>query len=369
MDRQKNNMQCEVFFNPDRVWLAQVWQALEQRASANFFLSWRWIGCWLDCFVGNFYLIEARQGNQIVGLGIIVEARHKAGLGLKKRYYLHRTGETRFDQIWIEYNDFLMLEGQESQIRQRMLSTVMRKLVKKEVLVIGACESDTFPATVIPNLARQCIWETKTYTLDLERLKARHRRLDQAISRSARYQIRRSMRQYAALGKLAVSTATTPEAIKALLEEAHPLHVKRWGSQPGQSGFVNPYFMRFHHLMCVRNHDVLAVSKITAGEHTVAIMYNFHWHGQVYFYLSALNYDVPITHAKPGLVAHYLLINQALADGASRYDFMGGATRYKRTFANMESGLAVYAFQQPSLALHVENTIRDFKHRLQVSEE
>ena len=369
MDRQKNNIQCEVFFNPDRAWLAQAWQSLEEQASANFFLSWRWMGCWLDCFVGDFYLVEARQDNRIVGLGIIVEAPHKAGLGFKKRYFLHRTGETHFDQVWIEYNDFLMLEGLETQVRQRMLSTVMRTLVKKDVLVIGACESDTFPETVLPNLARQCIWETTSYMLDLEQLRTQHGCLDRAISRSARYQIRRSIRQYASLGALSVSTATSSDAIQALFDEAHPLHVKRWGSKIGQSGFVNPHFMRFHRQMSQRNQDVLAVSKISAGDHTVAIMYNFYWHGQVYFYLSALNYDLPITHAKPGLVAHYLLINQALKDGASRYDFMGGTTRYKRTFSNTESGLAVYAFQQPTLALQVENTIRDFKHRLQLSEE
>ncbi|WP_428476349.1 GNAT family N-acetyltransferase [Photobacterium japonica] len=368
MDRQKNNIQCEVFFNPDKAWVARVWQSLDQQASGNFFLSWKWIGCWIECFVDNFYLVEARQGSKIVGLGIIVEAAGKTGVGQKKRYYLHRTGVEKYDQIWIEYNDFLLNAACAKAVRQQMMSTVMRTLIKKDIFVVGACDSEVFSGTFLPHLARQCLWETTTYMLDLKRLKAQHGTLDRAISRSARYQIHRSMRQYASLGALTVTTAPSIEDVEQYFDEANPLHVKRWGNKAGQSGFVNPDFMRFHRQMNKRNHDVMAVSKIMAGEHTVGIIYNFHWQGRVYFYLSALNYDLPIKHAKPGLVAHYLLINQALSQDAERYDFMGGSTRYKRTFANTESGLAVYAFQQPTMALHVENTIRDLKHRLQLTD-
>ncbi len=137
--RQKNNIQCEWFKDPDRDWLKKVWQALEKKADANFFLSWLWVGTWLDCFVDHCHVIEARKEGQTVGLGIIVTKPSGSVVErLRVKHYLHRTGITEEDQIWIEYNDFLICTQDKENIRQAMFSSVAYWIGKTGAFIVGA---------------------------------------------------------------------------------------------------------------------------------------------------------------------------------------------------------------------------------------
>ncbi len=111
-NRQQNHIQCELYKNPCKLWLEETWCELEQRSKPSFFLTWLWIGTWLDSFVDDFFIIEARKQNRTVGLGIFVQRSDKFfNIPIKNKLYLHRTGVPTRDQIWIEYNDFLLDAG------------------------------------------------------------------------------------------------------------------------------------------------------------------------------------------------------------------------------------------------------------------
>ena len=71
------------------------WQDLEKRAESNVFLSWAWIGNWLEIITGKVFLVEAVVNDQVVGLGFFVEkTRRIFGLFPIKQWHLHRTGNT-----------------------------------------------------------------------------------------------------------------------------------------------------------------------------------------------------------------------------------------------------------------------------------
>lgn len=366
MGSYDNSVQCEIFYNPNRDWLANAWQQLELNAQPNIFLSWLWIGSWLDCFIDDFYLIEARYNQKVVGLGILVARKSKYPLNSSKNYFLHRTGDNELDQAWIEYNDFLLLPELAEITRNVMMSKIMHSLTGKGTFVVGASLKEVFDGASDLGVEQRSAWETMAYKLDLDELRENNRTLEQSISRSGRYQIKRSMRKYEDKGKITISTATTPSEALQMFSIAEPFHIKRWGNRLGQSGFVNAHFKRFHRTLIERgvNNGNVVFHHICVGGETLAVIYNFYYGNTVYFYLSALNYEYQDKHLKPGLVAHYLLIKKALSEGMVCYDFMGGITRYKKTFANRESCLAVLHYQHPQLALKVENTIRDLKRRL-----
>lgn len=366
MKRQNNEIVCELYQTPDRGWLQQAWLALEARSEPNFFLSWQWIGSWFDCFVDEHYIIEAKRNNEVIGLGIIVPkmdliSRYFKGVP----YYLHRVGEELLDQAWIEFNDFLMLAGEEDEIRHNMITIVMTEIVGNGKFVIGASHSNILQ-TSATQYAVESTWETSTYLVDLELLRSQNQTLSQMISRSARYQINRSIRCYEEYGEVTVSTAESVEDALSYFALADPLHVKRWGDQLGQSGFRNPHFVRFHKALIRTGvpQGHVKLHKIMAGNELIAIIYNFHWHGNVTFYLSAINYDIPGEHLKPGLVSHFYLINMAMNDGFNSYDFMGGIARYKETFSNSNSSLSIYEMRKSKVALALKNKLRHVKHQL-----
>jgi len=365
MEHCNNPVHCEVFYNPDRDRLASVWQQLEEQTQPNIFLSWLWIGSWLDCCVDDCILIEASIGSEVVGLGILVGKKSKLPFDSRKAYYLHRTGDQELDQLWIEYNDFLLLPQYEGKTRTAMLSTVMLSVIGNGTFVVGASEKGVFDGALSLGAERRCVWDSIAYKLDFTQLRDNNCSLDQSLSRSGRYQIRRSLRKYESKGEITISTATTTEEALKVFALAEPFHIKRWGNQLGQSGFSNPKFKHFHHTLIKRGVESgeVVLHYIRAGDEPLGVIYNFHYGNQVYFYLSALNYELEDKHMKPGLTAHYLLIERALADGMLSYDFMGGTTRYKKTFANCESSLAIYHYQFPQLVLKIEATLRGLKQR------
>ena len=116
-----------------------------------------------------------------------------------------------------------------------------------------------------------------------------------------------------------------------MLSIAKPLHQERWK----HSGFNNKQFLDFHTNLIgkglkTKNIDLY---HIKSGNETLSVMYNFNYNNHIYFYLCAINYKHASSKLKPGLVSHFYLIKNALAEGVSLYDFMGGYSQYKKTFS------------------------------------
>lgn len=361
MGKHNSSIKCEIYQSPDLAWLEQAWLTLEKQAEPNLFISWLWIGSWMKIFVQEFYLVEATVGGKSVGLGIVTKKKKNSLLG--DSYYLHRIGDELSDQIWIEYNDFLLLKGSEDSVRKVMISTIMEKLVQRGSLVIGASVH-----LVSKDVPYSCdiVWDSISYQVDFNALRKKKLSVSQSLSRNSRYQINRSIKNYQKIGKITVHAATTIEEAKSFIELASELHKKQWGKGLGQSGFANDRFIMFH-LNLIENGlltGIIEIYKVTVGNKVISIMYYFKSKGTVYFYLSALNYNIEGVHLKPGLVSHYLLMCDALNNGCVCYDFMGGISRYKRTFSNKEQSLSVYRIFKLDAKNVIHRKMRTLKHRI-----
>ncbi len=361
-NRQKNNIQCELYKNPCKSWLEETWCELEQRANPSFFLSWLWIGTWLDSFVDDFFIIEARKGNRTVGLGIFVQRSDKFFcIPIKNKLYLHRTGISARDQIWIEYNDFLLDAEDEESIRRALFECLAYGVNKRDAIVIGASEDKKFSCIDHLGLKKRTIWETNNYALNLDELRSNNQTVLEFLSRNARYQIQRSMRKYEEVGEITLEKACSITQAKEMLKIAKPLHLARWNGAHARSGFGNDDFISFHERLIEKGiaNGAVELYHIKAGNETLSIMYNFKHDNHIYFYLCAINYSHKSTQYKPGLVSHYLLINKALEEGITSYDFMGGHARYKETFSNSKGELSVVQYEHPNSLLVLEQAFRD----------
>ncbi|MGR5133840.1 GNAT family N-acetyltransferase [Vibrio alfacsensis] len=362
--QHSNLIQCEIYKTPSRVWLENTWRNLEERSNQGFFLSWTWIGTWLECFVDEFILVEARKGATVVGIGIFVKQTEKmSAIPIKTKYYLHRTGIQQQDQIWIEYNDFLMDSLHEEATREAMIESFAYWIDKREAIVIGASDGTKFDHVEMLGLRKRTLWETNNYALHLDELRSKQQSVLQFLSRNSRYQISRSMRKYSELGDITVEKASDVGQAKGMLAIAKPFHLARWNQERARSGFANPDFELFHERLIRKGlqDGFVELYHIKVGSETLSIMYNFKYDNHIYFYLCAINYTLKGAQYKPGLISHYLLINKALEEGATSYDFMGGTARYKDTFSNTKGRLSVNQYEHPSSLLKFESAVRRTK--------
>ena len=99
---------------------------LEARADATFFLSWAWIGTWLELSGLQPLLMVARRGPDIVALGLLQVKSSWIGPIRLDKLYLHQAGDSHFDCITIEFNDFLLDGGCQDEARRACLKGLLK---------------------------------------------------------------------------------------------------------------------------------------------------------------------------------------------------------------------------------------------------
>ncbi len=86
--------------------LEPFWRDLESRSDCSFFLSWDWIGCWLDEIDASPILVEGRAGDAVVVLGVFCPGAARPFAIRSVR--LQETGQAEVDSLYIEYNGLLI---------------------------------------------------------------------------------------------------------------------------------------------------------------------------------------------------------------------------------------------------------------------
>jgi len=356
--------QCYPLNAPDEI--ESKWRNLEERARENFMLSWSWIGPWLRVNRIDAFVVEGRIGQETVALGILIpSSTRRWGLFHCRQVSLHRTGDPMRDQIAMEYNGLLCDRRHEDET----VGDFLDFLVTAEKRGDPPGEWDQIEIAVVPNaqlkryrghgLTRRVISEAMSYAVDLEALRRSGKRYLQTLSRNTRAQIRKSMRLYEEHGPLNMQRPSTVEDALSFFQDAGAMHTRRWSPHDPVSAFDNPNFVEFHEDL-IQNawpRGEIDISRISAGDHLVGILYNFVCAGHVYFYLSALRYEQN-PRLKPGLVCHALTIQHHCDAGQSVYDFMAGTSRYKASLGAETEPMTGLLLRQPRMIFRVENLFR-----------
>jgi len=72
--------------------LAASWKELETSAQGGFFLSWRWIGSWLQTTGANPLLVKAQEAGKIAAMGLVVRSGRRCLSLPVRQLCLHETG-------------------------------------------------------------------------------------------------------------------------------------------------------------------------------------------------------------------------------------------------------------------------------------
>ncbi len=355
-------------FNPsDKTSISSKWLSLEHNSKANVFLSWNWIGNWLDLVTDPLFLIQAYRDDKIVGLGFFVEkTRNVFGCISVKQWWLHRTGVQQQDQIWVEYNDFLLDESCSVSVREQMVKAVtdFDSSVKEVIIGLSAIEKlDSFTNSFAKlNFLESSIVKTCGYFISLSHSNTEN--LNKLPSKNTRLQISRSKKILQSQGLLNFEVFSDPQKLIELYPKIASIHIDKWKGTNEGSGFSNPIFESFHKSLAFNNaNNMVQIAVLTLNEMELGYLVNFVYNNKVYFYLSALQQS-PNNKIKIGLTLHSEAIRYYAEKGIESYDFLGGDARYKKSLSNQKYGLEMKCFYRNEFLLRLECHLKNFKRRL-----
>ncbi|MCP1335892.1 GNAT family N-acetyltransferase [Futiania mangrovi] len=350
----------------DRGRLSVQWKHLEAAARPAFFLSWTWIGTWLDTLAVAPWTVEVTRGEETVGLACFeLRTAVRRKFVRSRTLFLNETGDPARDVVTLEYNRILCHPDCAQEAEDAALAALMDAR--------GRLWDELYVRNAPPDFAARLeglglgVWQrldAASAEMDLDAARAAGGVLE-TMSRNTRHQIRRSMRLYEERnGPLALTRAGTVAEALDFFERLGALHQPYWQARGKPGAFAHPHYLEMHRALIARAMPAgeAEVVRVRAGEHEIGYLYNFVRDGRVYFYLSGLRYEDD-AKLKPGLVTHAMCAADHLERGAHVYDFMAGENRYKTQLGQEAAPLVSLTLQRRRLVFWLERAAKGLRDR------
>jgi CelD/BcsL family acetyltransferase involved in cellulose biosynthesis len=338
----------EIFLEPveSPAQAAKLWQPLAERAPRSGFLGWPWIGTWLLHLPHQVrpMLLGARQGGQVVALSLIArrrEQRHRMEL-IQDR--LHEAGDPVLDRIMLEHNDILVAPEAPPDIRERLFDGLLSRPDAPDEIVARHLRPEALAAldraAARHGRIRHDAHVRRHDFVDLNGLRLAGRDYLDLLGPNTRAAIRRSERLYAGEAPIVVEPARdTAEALE-VFESLVARHQARWAARGKQGAFGTKGLYLFHRMTVKAGvpRGEVELLRVRAGDTVLGELYNIRRGGWICQYQSGLVPPADNRH-KPGLVAHAAAVRHYAKQGADRYDFLVGDSRYKTDLATAREDL------------------------------
>lgn len=347
--------------------LARKWQQVSEHCdNQSVFLKWEWICQWLCSLSEPPTVIEATgPDQQCIGLGIFVHQTKLVFPGwFIKQIWLHRAGDSKLDQTWIEHNDFLLHKRFADDTRAAMIDYLATKVDWQECF-IGLASKEVVNRFDCLSTFKRIDIDSPTYAVDLNAFASLDDYVN-SLSKNTRQQLVRSIKLLKLEGQLTLHEARTPEEKSNIFDEMAEVHVQKWRTTKYGSGFDNPYFNDFHKNILNADTGFSSIFYLTLDSNKLAFIYILKTEDCWSFYLSAIR-SFNDNRIKVGMVAHALVIEQAIKQQIQRYDLLAGEARYKQSLSNStETSQQLVCFYKPYKLLMFRQKARTFKqHYLQ----
>ncbi|HEX9954929.1 MAG TPA: GNAT family N-acetyltransferase [Allosphingosinicella sp.] len=353
---------------PDRAALEAQWRALEARADITFYLSWDWIGAWVDEAGMPDHVLVGRAGGEIVALGLLrrnVEKRH--GFVRSRTLHLHATGCKEQDVIFIEYNGLLTdrrfgaLEAE----AVAFLRARQGEIGRFDEIGFGGFAEDRFETLAGERTHVHAL--KSTAFVDLKALRESGDDYLETLSANTRQQIRRAVRIYEGRGALTLEPARSVEEALAFFEEMGRLHEAAWRQKGDDGGAWRfPFLVDFHRRVIERSFASggIEIVRISCGAEAIGYIHCLVRGGWIGSYLSGFAYEAD-NKVKPGLVSFCLYIQHRLKTGGEVFDFLAGDHRYKTSLGKPGPRMYWFRVQERRPQLLAERALRRFKQWLE----
>jgi hypothetical protein len=354
------------FYEPSDISeIRNKWCALATDSQPTPFLDWSWISSWLDSLPCLPKLLEASMNSQVVGLALFCIRSKNILPGVEiKQLWLHRNGQQAYDQTWIEHNDFLLHYDYADIVRQAMLKYLKSDTSQWNELYLGMATEKVVKSfcSVLTHMRTEI--NSANYIAELSEINSLEDYLAH-LSKNTRSQITRTKKLLEQQGELKLNWLQVNKDKIHALKEVAIIHKKKWETTAFGSGFDNPTFVMFHQNMLLQHDKVARLYCLSLDQEALGYIYILKSNSDWYFYLSAMTYS-PDNRVKIGLLAHSLMIEEAIKNNATSYSFLAGEARYKRSMSNKpHSFQQLVCFYQPSFLLKFREFLRELKRKTQ----
>lgn len=344
--------------------LKNQWSELFQNSKQCVFLDWNWISAWLSSIPSKPIVIQASMHGKPVGLGLLCQnTKQILFKSFKiKQLWLHKYGDDKFDQAWVEHNDFLLDNQYEDATRKALLEYIKNELGSWHEFYVGM--SQTSVQTSFEQIlgAPRTIVSSPDLSVDIENMQDLTQYLA-SLSKNTRSQINRSRKLLNQLGEVILTQAKTEQEKQTFFEKISHLHQQKWRHTELGSGFDNPIFVAFHKDIIFEdaNNKYTSIYALELDGVALALVYLLKTNDSWYFYLSGIQTH-PDNKIKIGLLTHALVIEQAIIHGIKKYSFLAGDARYKQSMSNVcEENQTLTCFAKPSIPLALIEQLRQIK--------
>jgi hypothetical protein len=339
--------------NDDLLGVERDWITLQANSNCPYYLTWNWIGSWVKQCEAPIYLLKASIDEQVVGLAFIFKKKRRVlGFYPVTQWWLNRTGDDKYDQVWIEYNDLLTKNSSEKEIRACMLLYIAQNNNWDE-FILGMTSKKVEDDFYSLSKYKRVVIEDFGYQVNLNKIKDSY--LKEVVSRNTRQKINQTCKLLTKQGNLNFSVITSTEVKLNALNQIKKFHVEKWSDTSTPSGFQNIIFSKcIEEQLKSKNTEI---AQLTLNTKAIAYLVNYIFKGRVYFYLSALHSDFN-GKIKLGLYIHSLTIEFYKAKNMDVYDFLAGESRYKKSLSNSSYSHNLVCFYKNNPLLHIEELFR-----------
>jgi len=278
---------------------------------------------------------------------------------------LNTTGNSYFDKLTIEYNNFLIKADQAVDIDS--VFEFINTLKWDEFYLPGLAGNFYSNYETIINSSKKffhTIYDevTDAHFVDLNLVRNSGKDYLDFLSSNKRYQIRRSIKQYEKDGRIQITQAKDIHEALFMLDRLAELHQATWGKRGQGGAFSSTYFYQFHKELikkCIITNQVQLLH-IYNDKSTIGYIYNFVDNRRVLFYQSGLHYRRPNVY-RPGLICHYYTILHNNALNMDAYDFLAGNSPYKISLGTSSNKVYWIRLTKSPIRFALEQGIRRVK--------
>lgn len=355
--------------------LVPAWRALLEHApNAEPVMTPTWILAWWREFGAadgrELRVIAVYDGADLVGLLPLSRrwVRHRGAIPMRRIESL-ATGEAEVDEIGSDYVGCLAARDPGNAVAK----AIARVLLSGE---LGEWDELRMPALNGEDAA----WRGLAEALRASGVAVRTRQTGvapyislagswddylRALGSSSRYIVTRSLREldaWAGSDGWELRRATNESELADGMLALRALHAERWGAEGHAGVFASQRFARFHEDVMprfLRGADGVSLDLawlVVRGE-PIAAAYNLVYRGKLYFYQSGRKMVLPKA-VRPGIAMHALGIRRSIESGLREYDFLAGASRYKRDLALASRPLTELRAVAPNLRARAVDLLR-----------
>lgn len=337
------------------------WRALETIADCSFFLSWSWIGSWLELAQHEHELYQYRcyYGDELVSLAII------AAGNVRRRFFfpskvltLNEVSDSSLN-MFIEHNGVLTKRDHETVVIEKLLNDLLKSRLAYDEIQLSNISKAHYQSLHISPLdlraedaVEHAVWALPLdKTTDIESLIGR-------MSKNRRWQMRRTLKEYDKQGPLHIDAAIDTREALDYFHQMGVLHTQRWERAGKDGSFMQENWVKFHTSLIKMAFDrgEIQILRIRCGERVIGYLYNFLWRDTVHMLQSGFAAEQSNV-MRPGYVSHMLAMQFNAQHGARQYDFMTGDADYKRVLAMATPPLISVRLQRPRMKFFIENTL------------